>query len=479
MDNTHEIAASDQIESHLTEIARLGIPVDCFLADGRWLTGCRLVVESKDKLKIHPPSSDSVSPGDVEITYSYGETVFGFTSSFNTFIDDHFQQPVMELSFPSLIASMDRRRHFRVEPSPDDPVRLQCSLSNGTGFDALASDIGLQGLAFHMIESAFLPVTGDHLKLTLHTPRLKEITATATIKNTLKALDLVRFGVEFTEVSDRGQPRLMEYLISRERQIRREGVGSAGAEKALVFVIDEREARGQYNFLSQRFKVSHSDAFNVIGKLLASAPDAIVFNPGLPGAEMVLKILMKHQDLKGTPLIEVQKTTRRASGNFFKSLLFPLNEAIVLDTLDRAIKLRRLSRMLREGEFVGPLKTGIAILLIDDSSVLKPHDMEVLQAFQCHVRVIDNLKLLYDSFAWSTPDVIVVDENTKEIDALAIGRLLSMNRELKTVPRMLLSEKRCGDDRIRSELFFSVLTKPFTAKQLLGTVSDLLSRVPA
>lgn len=357
-----------------------------------------------------------------------------------------------------------------------DPVPVRCALRNGAILDALACDISLRGLEFYAIDSPALPIVGDSLDMTYDAPQLKEVAATATIMNISKTLDMVGFEVEFTKVPEEAQPKLVEYLTSRDRQIAQNIAEGAIAERKLIFVIDEPRARDHYGFLGQRFNVNHSDSFDVIGRLLATSPDAILFNSGLPDTGMVLQILMKHPTLKGTPVIEVQKKKRKTSTNFFSSLPFPTDETLVLDTLDRAIKLGKISRMLREGEFGGPFKTGISILLVDDSSASKAHDIDVLRGLDCDVKLIDDLKLLYDSFVWSTPDVIAIDENTKEIDALTVCRLLNMNRELKDVPKVLLSEKKGHVDPAQSNLFSSVLTKPFTAKRLLSRFHHLLTQ---
>jgi CheY-like chemotaxis protein len=353
---------------------------------------------------------------------------------------------------------------------------LRCALPDGAIFDVLAGDINQQGLDFYMIDSPALPIVGDSLKLTFDIPELKEVAATATIENVSKILDMARFGIRFTEVSEGGQPKLMECQRAREPRTAHGKEEGAVTEKPFVFVIDEPQTIDSYSFLDQNLNLIHSNSFDVIGRLLAASPDAILFNSSLPDSDMVLQILTNHPVLKGTPVIELQKTKRKNTGNFFSSLVSPMGETLVLDTLYQAISARRISRMLHEGEFSGPFKTGISILLVDDSSASETHDVEILRGLDCNVKLIEDLKLLYDSFVWSTPDVIAIDENTKEIDALTVCRLLNMNRELKDVPKVLLSEKKGHADPTRSNLFSSVLTKPFTARQLLSEVHYLLAQ---
>ena len=221
-----------------------------------------------------------------------------------------------------------------------------------------------------------------------------------------------------------------------------ENRGRCRPAKEILFVVDEPSVRDNYGFLEPHFDVLHSDSFDVIGRLLAASPDAILFKSCLPDAEMILQVLTGHPILQGTPVIEVQTGKPKTFGGFFASLSFPLDEDAVFETLDRATEAKRISRILREGEFSGPFKTGISILLVDDSSASEAYDLEDLRGLDCDAKRISNLKLLYDSFAWSTPDVIAIDEGTREVDARTVCRLLNMNRELKDVPKLLLSQKK-------------------------------------
>lgn len=357
-----------------------------------------------------------------------------------------------------------------------NPVPVRCTLPDGAIFDVLAVNISQQGLRFFMTDSPPLPHVGDCLRLTFDTCELKGLSTTATIQHRAKILDMVRFGLEFTEVPEGGQQKLAEYEISEKSQAARGTEQDEASETSIIFVVDEPQERDRYSFLDRNFKVIHSDSFDVIGRLLTALPEAILFNSSLPDGGMVLQILTSHPILKGIPVIEIQKKKRQNPGNVFSSLPFPMDEFLVLDTLYQAIAARKIAGKLREDQFSGPFKTGISILLVDDSSASGAHDIEALRSLNCDVKRIDNLKLLYDSFVWSTPDVIAIDENTREIDACTVCRLLNMNRELKDVPKLLLSEKRTDRHSNRSVLFSSVMTKPFTARQLLNRAHYLLSR---
>lgn len=360
------------------------------------------------------------------------------------------------------------------------PVPVRCTLPDGAIFDVIADDISSEGLRFYMSDSPALPSVGDSLKLSFDTPGLEGVRVSGMIQDRSKILDMARFRVCFGEVSEGDQSKLGEYRNAKAGQSDQEA--NRGIEdgvvpaKEILFVVDEPSVRDNYGFLEPHFDVLHSDSFDVIGRLLAASPDAILFKSCLPDAEMILQVLTGHPILQGTPVIEVQTGKPKTFGGFFASLSFPLDEDAVFETLDRATEAKRISRILREGEFSGPFKTGISILLVDDSSASEAYDLEDLRGLDCDAKRISNLKLLYDSFAWSTPDVIAIDEGTREVDARTVCRLLNMNRELKDVPKLLLSQKKGRGISDRSGLFSSVLTKPFTAKQLLSKAHYLLNQ---
>lgn len=355
------------------------------------------------------------------------------------------------------------------------PVR--CTLLDGAIFDVIASDINPTGLYFYMSDSPAPLSVGDSLRFSFDTPGLEGVKASATIQDSSEILDMLCFRARFQEISEGGQPRLMEYQRGEEGHPGQETEEGGVSGKGVIFVVDEPHDRDRYGFLDQNFNVIHSDSFDVIGKLLAASPDAILFNSCLPDTEMILQILTNHPILKRRPLIEVQVGKPKNAANFFASLPFPWDESRVLETLYQAIEAEKISRILSEGEYSGPFRMGISILLVDDSSNSEEYDLEVLRGLDCDVKRIADLKLLYDSFVWSTPDVIAIDENTREVDARTVCRLLNMNRELKDVPKLLLSKKKGRGDSDRSGLFSSVLTKPFTTKQLLSKAHYLLAQV--
>lgn len=355
-------------------------------------------------------------------------------------------------------------------------IPVRCTLPDGAIFDVIADDISSEGLRFYMSDTPALPSVGDFLKLSFDTSGLEGVRVSGTIQDSSTILDMARFAVHFDEVSQDDQPKLVEYQNAEAGQSDQGRKEDADIDRETLFIVDEPSVRDNYGFLEQRFEVLHSDSFDVIGRLLAASQDAILFNSGLPDADMILQVLMGHPILRGTPVIEVQTGKPKPCGSFFASLSFPLDEDSVFQTLYRAIKAKRISRMLREGKYSGPFKTGISILLVDDSSASEASYFEDLRSFDCDVKRISNLKLLYDSFAWSTPDVIAIDEGTREVDACTVCRLLNMNRELKDVPKLLLSQKKGRGISDRSGLFSSVLTKPFTGKQLLSKAHYLLKQ---
>jgi CheY-like chemotaxis protein len=360
--------------------------------------------------------------------------------------------------------------------SRSNPVPVRCTLPDGAIFDVVADEIGRGGLTFYMSDSPTQLSVNQSLAFDFDTPGLDGIKASGSIRDSSRILDMLCFGVRFSDVSEGGQPKLTEYQRTKEDQFGPDAAINSGSEQGVVFIVDQPQAQDSYGFLDQHFNVVRSDSFGVIDRLLAALPEAILFNSGLQDSAMVLQVLTNHPVLRQTPIIEIQTKKRRISHKLFATIPFPLDEGLVVETLYRAVTADKISRILRQGDFSGPFKTGVSILLVDDSSASEVCDLETIRCLNCDVRRIVDLKLLYDSFVWSTPDVIAIDESTREVDARTVCRLLNMNRELKDVPKLLLSRKRGCEDQDRSNLFSSVLTKPFTPKQLLSRVHYLMSQ---
>jgi len=112
------------------------------------------------------------------------------------------------------------------------------------------------------------------------------------------------------------------------------------------------------------------------------------------------------------------------------------------------------------------------IMLIDDNQALREAMVTMLRLSDYEVTERDHLKEIFDEER--LPDIYIIDYWLKDIQGSSVCSILKTNTNTRNIPVIIMS----GDSAIESEVYNvgadAFLRKPFSMKQMLTMVSDLL-----
>ncbi|MCF6193513.1 MAG: twitching motility response regulator PilG [Kangiellaceae bacterium] len=121
---------------------------------------------------------------------------------------------------------------------------------------------------------------------------------------------------------------------------------------------------------------------------------------------------------------------------------------------------------------------GLKAMVIDDSKTIRRTAETLLKKVGCEVvTAVDGFDALA-KIADNRPDIIFVDIMMPRLDGYQTCALIKNNKEFKTTPVIMLSSKDGLFDRAKGRIVGSdqYLTKPFSRDELLGAISEHVSR---
>lgn len=120
----------------------------------------------------------------------------------------------------------------------------------------------------------------------------------------------------------------------------------------------------------------------------------------------------------------------------------------------------------------------LKIMVIDDSKTIRRTAEALLKKVGCDVVTAEDGFEALSKIVDHRPDIIFVDIMMPRLDGYQTCALIKNNTEFKSTPVIMLSSKNGLFDRARGKIVGSeqYLTKPFTKKELLGAISEHISR---
>lgn len=477
---TEKISAEETIDSHIREISDLKIPVRAIIDENIELSDCRLIYEDGEErqLLIQTRLGNYLKQREIEITYSHSKTFYTFKSRIISIKEIDFGYAYLQILFPEAITGSERRKHFRIRPSKVWPIQIQVVLPDKKVVNLEARDISGGGISFVAPQCIGCFEIGALFSMDIAVPKAGKIQATANVRKVDKLLDIVRVGMEFSEISKTAQRIITEYTIRRELETGNVPGRAESFEKARIFIIDDKERHKEYKFLDEKFEVRKVDCINTISKLTAGIPELIVLNLDLPESHIILNIIKAHRVLKGLPLILLSKGERETY-NTPDTLIYvniPFKEKFFIKSVEDLIKRFRISRRIEQIKWQIISGTGKKVLIIDQSRNFSAGNIKSLTDHGFEVFVVDSEENILQRVGEYNPDIILIDEDTGEIDFVSICRLMNINRALKVIPRILVAKDKEASEIFHSQdLISGLVIKPFNSKQLIMGINDVLS----
>ena len=112
------------------------------------------------------------------------------------------------------------------------------------------------------------------------------------------------------------------------------------------------------------------------------------------------------------------------------------------------------------------------ILIVDDESTYSYALCEILHADGFETEWASGAKKALESLRQSTPDLLLVDIVLRDMNGLALIRLIREQTELAQIPIIVISGRTMQDDRTQALLAGAnaFLSKPFSRDQLRAAI---------
>lgn len=115
------------------------------------------------------------------------------------------------------------------------------------------------------------------------------------------------------------------------------------------------------------------------------------------------------------------------------------------------------------------------ILVVDDSPVDLQYLKSIVEAAGLQVITATNGREAYEKAKSGQPDLIFMDVVMDEVDGFEACRNISSDRTTGKIPVVFVTSKNQKADRVWGELQGGrgMITKPYSAEQILNTISTL------
>jgi len=474
-------SGKSKVEAHLQEIAEMEIPVYVLIDELTVLSDCRLVYDEENRKELIIKAKPGHYPVKVrlKLTYANLRTLYSFKSEIisQKNIDG---SALLSIRIPETITKDERRRCFRVKPSEEIPVCIRIPLDDKMVIDTEAVDIASRGVSFVAPDNIGPFHIGNALPLTVSIPGFGDIQIEASVRNIEKMHEMTRIGMEFSEMSETEQRKIIQYVTNRELEIRNQTREEQLEKKPIVCIVDDDQNDDRYDFLKYTYEVFATDHFNLVTKLLAHLPDLIVINCDIPEILILLRIIARHHILKGIPVVLTGTEKECPNGAPVKTVYFssPFKEKLFLKTLEDLIDKCALLKKLDENKFrIIPTKP-VKILIIDRFANLGTDNIGALKKYGFHVSIHGNEKNILEKIESNYPDIIIFDEQTEKIDPPSMCSLLNMNKTIKCIPKIILTK-----EEKTFEIFFSrgfccgFIKKPVDPQAMIATINKTIKNL--
>lgn len=479
METSKNFPEQDAVENYIQEIVELKIPVKALINKNVVLFDCRLIYEAGDRkrLLIRTKPGDHPETGEAALECVYSNTLYTFKSRIISRKEVDTQYTYLEIQFPDKIAKEERRKHLRIRPSEENPIHIRFSLADNSVVSIEAMDISGGGLSIVVPSKISQFQIGDSFSLNIALPKFGEVHSSGAIKVIAPLLNMIRVGIEFLDMNERDYSTIIQYVMAREIEIRKESEKLAPLKRPKIYLIDHSQQHQSYQFLDSIFNVIKTDFFNVIPRLAESRPDLITLNKDLHESRMLLQLIKKHRVLKDIPLILLSREEKEEDNIHENAAILniPFNENLFVKTAEGFIDKYRFSKKHSEKKIKMLSGKPKKALIIDRFGNFSAENTEILTKHGFQVTTSSNEGNIMKKIESDYPDIILFDEETEKVDPVSICRLININKTIKVIPKIILTSDEKNFDNFYSQgLFAGFLIKPFNSNQLISKVFDTL-----
>jgi CheY-like chemotaxis protein len=420
-------------------------------------------------LQFSPAPLDWFDHERLTIKYGYDSKTYNFKTR-----PAGVEKGALALETPSSVSFLDRRKKFRVTPSRQDPVVVRMLLPEKPEIRIEAEDISGDG--FSVVLSRHIPISGAGMTfpVTIRLPNEKKITARATVKWRNFFMDAMWIGCHLSHIEEKDQNKIVSYCL--REQLKKTNVSKEtrlfDPKKTSVFIIDAASSADTYAYIKGLFSFEIVNTVKSIARLRQDCPELVVLNTDHAGSNLILQTLVRDRLLKSLPLIIIGKHRKLGDrpGPVIK-VNSPFTKSFFIKTLMETIKKIQRSRSISRSYyrcFAGERKK---ITIVDPKIVLDRSAFNILVELGYSLRWIQKEHGVMERTSEIKPDLLLIANDTGEMDAATLCRLFNLNTHLKFTPKIRLIQAGTFSKPTglkTGKIVF--LEKPFDADQLVQAV---------
>jgi c-di-GMP-binding flagellar brake protein YcgR/CheY-like chemotaxis protein len=472
------------VENHFREISDLKVSVQVIFDNGLDLPDCQVIYKKhgENEFTLTVRAGEFTEDGKVNVRYGIGDKAYAFETRIARIEIVDADSVSLYMPFPETIAEFDRRKHFRVFPSKDKPIKVRLDLPNGETIYLEAIDISLSGIAFAIPKAISFYGIGAECIMNLAISRIGDLRLTGAVVSTRTVFDVTRLGVEFRNASESDRRMLAQYVNTREL----EGRGGTGVgpkhEQGKIFVISDDGGKERFAFLYKRFSVTQTKPFNAIAELTDSLPSLILLDCDRAATQILLHAFKKHIFLRNIPVIVSGEATRmdHETGDYIVDMDGPINYRSYVKMIDKLVGMSNFVKSVKR-RWEGLVGIDRKIVVVDRFNYLSSRYLDYFRALNFEISVVDNEDTLLERIQESMPDIVIIDEEREKMDLPTLCRLIDENRGISMIPRVLMTkDKALARKHLKGDLITGFVVKPFNQRQLfLEVAGALMKRISA
>ena len=273
------------MRTHLRGIIDHDVPVS-LLYQGKHLAGCRFVPanEGTDSLclLVRKRRTRFAAAGRLSVSYNCASYKYTFETEIRDVKPFGPDSMLVSVEPPAQIARLERRQSYRVEPSPDAPVRI--TIFSGNDEQATqAKDLSRHGAAFLLPTAAALYPQGAPLVLLIDLPNLGAVSLDAVVRNVRESdvPGLMKYGVQFIAAAEFDSP-LAQYVHWRKIEVHDAKNADPRSRHKRILVAIKESPQGSYAFAYSSSALHAITDLNVFTEIVSA--DVLDFVEGRPSA---------------------------------------------------------------------------------------------------------------------------------------------------------------------------------------------------
>lgn len=391
--------------------------------------GALLFHKDTERLQFSPSPLDWFDHDTASIGYGYGAKAYIFRTK-----PTGVEKGSLLLRMPTSVSYFDRRNNFRVTPSKNGPVSVRLLLPDKPEIRTNAEDISGDG--FSVVLPRHFPISGVGMTFpaTLLLPNEEKITTQATVKWQKFFMGAMWMGCHLSHIEESDQNRIVSYCL--REQLNKTNIPPEDRQfdpkKSSVCIIDSKLTADKYAYLKELFTFEVVSNVKAIARLRQHCPALIVLNADHAGSKLILQALNRDRMLKSLPLIIIGKHRKIGSrpGPVIK-VSTPFKKSFLIRTLMEAIeKIEHSNRVSRSCYrfFSGE---GKKIAVVDPKNNLDRNALSILEGLDYSLHWIQKEHGIMEQASEIRPDLLLIENDTGELDAATLCRLFNLNNLLK------------------------------------------------